>query len=104
MSFVELSTIRVIANAALPAIEKLLETRWARGDLDTKKSYIKVQKKGDELIEVPVGRFVRSYRMGSGDGMTIHWEFEKDGIVSRIHDEMWGSVDGSELLGFKELQ
>jgi hypothetical protein len=103
MSFVELSTIRVIANAALPAIEKLLETRWARGDLDTKKSYIKVQKKGDELIEVPVGRFVRSYRMGSGDGMTIHWDFEKDGIVSRIDDEMWGSVGGAELLGFKEV-
>ena len=99
-----MSSLRALATAALPAIEKLLEARWARGDLDTKKSYIKVQRKGNDLIEVPVGRFVRSYRMGSGDGMTIHWEFEKDGIVSRINDEMWGSVDGSELLGFKEVQ
>jgi hypothetical protein len=99
-----MSTLRAIATAALPAIEKMMETRLARGDLDTTKQYMKVQKKGNELIQVPVGRFVRSYRMGSGDGMTIHWEFEKDGIVSRIDDEMWGTVDGAKLLGFKELE
>jgi hypothetical protein len=98
-----MSSLRALATAALPAIEKMMETRWARGDLDTKKQYVKVQKKGNELIQIPVGRFVRSYRMGSGDGMTIHWEFEKDGIVSRIDDEMWGSLGGEELLGFKEL-
>ena len=100
----KMSSLRALATAALPAIEKLLETRCARGNLDTQKSYLKVQRKGNDLIEVPVGRFVRSYRMGSGDGMTIHWEFEKDGIISRIDDEMWGSVSGAELLGFKEVQ
>jgi len=99
-----MSSLRALATAALPVIEKMMETRWARGDLDTKKQYIKIQRKGNDLIEVPVGRFVKSYRMGSGDGMTIHWEFEKDGVITRIDDEMWGSVSGKELLGFKVLE
>ena len=71
-------------------------------DLDDKKSYIKVVKKGQMTIEEPVGRFVRAYRMGSGDGMTAHWEFIKDGQTIVVDDEMWGSLDGAALVGFKE--
>jgi len=38
--------------------------------------------------------------MGSGDGMTSHWEFDNNGTIVRIDDETWGSVSGDELLGF----
>jgi hypothetical protein len=71
-------------------------------NLDDKKSYIKVVKKGEITIEEPVGRFVRAYRTGSGDGMTAHWEFIKDGVTIVIDDEMWGSTSGNGLLGFRE--
>jgi len=54
-----------------------------------------------KIIEEEVGLFVRAYRMGSGDGMTIHWEFLKDGVTIVIDDAMWGSIEGSELVGFK---
>jgi hypothetical protein len=40
--------------------------------------------------------------MGSGDGMTLHWEFIKDGNTIRVDDEMWGSLAGTELVGFVE--
>ena len=80
----------------------LLSSRISRMDLDDKKSYIKVVKKGQMTIEEPVGRFVRAYRMGSGDGMTAHWEFIKDGQTIVVDDEMWGSLDGAALVGFKE--
>lgn len=79
-----------------------IESRISRLNLDDKKSYIKVIKKGEMTIEEPVGRFVRSYRMGSGDGMTAHWEFNKDGVTIVIDDQMWGSTSGEGLLGFKE--
>lgn len=87
----------------MEAITAVLQTRYSRADLDTSKSYIKVQKVDGKTIEEEVGQFVRSYRMGSGDGMTLHWEFLKNGITIRIDDEMWGSVNGSELLGFRPV-
>jgi len=40
--------------------------------------------------------------MGSGDGMTAHWEFVKEGKTVIVGDELWGSVQGDELVGFKE--
>ena len=86
----------------MEAITNLLSSRMSRLNLDPMKSYIKVVKKGEMTIEEPVGRFVRSYRMGSGDGMTAHWEFIKDGATIVIDDQMWGSLDGSSLVGFKE--
>jgi hypothetical protein len=39
--------------------------------------------------------------MGSGDGMTVHWEFNKNGTIIRVDDEMWGSLYGTELIGFR---
>jgi len=86
----------------MEAIKELLTSRISRLNLDETKSYIKVVKMGEMTIEEPVGRFVRSYRMGSGDGMTAHWEFIKDGVTIVIDDEAWGSTSGNGLLGFRE--
>ncbi len=60
-----------------------------------------VKKVNGKNVETDVGLFVRAYRMGSGDGMTIHWEFLKDSVTIVIDDAMWGSIEGSELVGFK---
>ena len=82
-------------------VDKLLTSRIRRMDLVKDVCYEKVQTvKGKQFTEC-VGIFVRSYRMGSGDGMTAHWEFNKDGTVIRVDDEMWGSVAGTELIGFR---
>lgn len=80
----------------------MMQGRIDRANLDPAKSYIKVQKVNDVTIQKPVGRFVRSYRMGSGDGMTLHWEFNLNGIITTETDEMWGSLSGSELAWFIE--
>ena len=87
----------------MEAVTAVLASRFSRANLDTTKKYIKVQNVGGKRVEEEVGQFVRSYRMGSGDGMTLHWEFLKNGQVIRIDDEMWGSVGGQELLGFVAL-
>ena len=79
-----------------------MEKRASRGDLDPAKKYIKIQRVNGIEVREEVGQFVRSYRMGSGDGMTLHWEFIKDGKIIRIDDEMWGSVNGVGLVGFIE--
>ena len=87
----------------MEAISKVLQSRCSRADLDTTKTYMKVVKVDGKVTEEEVGLFVRSYRMGSGDGMTLHWEFLKSGVTIRIDDEMWGSVSGSELVGFRPV-
>jgi len=53
-------------------------------------------------IHTYVGRFIKVYRMGSGDGMTVHIEFNDAGKITRVDEEMWGSVNGSELTYFIE--
>jgi len=63
---------------------------------------MKVVTRNGVTSETKLGRFVRSYRMGSGDGMTVHTEFSLNGVVSTVHDEMWGSVSGIELVWYKE--
>jgi hypothetical protein len=83
---------------------RILESRCSRANLDTTKSYIKVQKVDGKLIEEEVGQFVKTYRMGSGDGMTLHWEFTKDGLTISVGDSMWGSINGSELIGFRAVE
>jgi hypothetical protein len=87
----------------METVNALMMKRASRANLDTTKKYIKVQNVGGKRVEEEVGQFIRSYRMGSGDGMTLHWEFIKDGQIIRIDDEMWGSVGGQELLGFVAL-
>lgn len=86
----------------LESIEGILRQRVSRVSLDTTKSYIKVQRTQGGVVEEPVGRFIRTYCMGSGDGMTVHWEFIKDDKTILINDEMWGTIDGYNLVGFKE--
>jgi len=79
-----------------------MAARVDRANLDTTKSYIRVRTVNGVVTETPVGFFVRSYRMGSGDGMTVHWEFNLNGTLTTENDEMWGSVAGTELTWFKE--
>lgn len=84
-------------------MEDIMRQRISRLDLDTTKNYEKIQLiKGIEIATL-VGRFVKSYRMGSGDGMTAHWEFELEGKTIVVNDEMWGSLGGQELVGFREV-
>jgi len=80
----------------------IFTSRISRMNLDTTKNYIKVVKKGEMTIEEPVGRFVRAYTMGSGDGKTAHWEFIYDGLTIIVDDAMWGPLDAVGLIGFKE--
>jgi hypothetical protein len=84
-------------------IMDILAERYERGNLDTTKNYMKVQIVNGVLKEEEVGRFVKSYRMGSGDGMTLHWEFVKDGQKIVVDDEMWGNVSGEGLIRFRAL-
>ena len=75
----------------------------ARANLDTTKMYQKVDKVNGQEILTPVGKFVRCYRMGSGDGMTIHWEFELLGNKITIDDDMWASRGNQAFVGFREV-
>ena len=82
--------------------EARIKSRVERTNLDTSKSYIKVKKVDGTDHETKVGKFVRSYGMGSGDGMTFHWEFNLDGNITTEQDEAFGSLNGEELTWFKE--
>lgn len=79
-----------------------MATRVNRANLDRTKKYIRVRTENGVVTEKPVGFFMRSYRMGSGDGTTIHWEFMLDGKIIVENDEMFGSVNGTELTWFRE--
>ena len=85
----------------MQALENLLKTRYERANLDMNKCYDKIQRVGGTETITYVGQFVTSYRMGSGDGMSIHWEFNNNGKVVRVDDDMWGSIGGEELAGFR---
>ena len=80
------------------------ESRIARANLEKGKKYNRVVKVNGKEEETPVGYFVKSYTMGSGDGMTFHLEFNLDGKNITLDDEMWGSwtVSESDLAWFKE--
>jgi hypothetical protein len=86
----------IATNASL--LEESMKQSIARANLDTTKHYALVRKDSDPEY---VGQFVRSYRMGSGDGMTIHWEFMKNGSKIVINDDMWGSFGIPPIIGFK---
>jgi hypothetical protein len=83
-------------------MDVMMQGRLDRANLDPTKSYMRLQKINGVVIQKPVGRFVRSYRMGSGDGMTLHWEFNLDGVITVEEDAMWGTLSGSELTWFVE--
>ena len=83
------------------SINHMINSRMSRVALQPGIQYIKIIEVNGKIIEEDVGMFVRSYRMGSGDGTTIHWEFNKDGVIKTIDDELWGSVNGSELTYYR---
>ena len=86
------------------ALNNTLNARVSRIDLNPKKCYAKVQTTSGGMNEESyVGRFVRAYRMGSGNGMTAHWEFNNNGKIITVDDQMWGSINGKELAGFMEV-
>lgn len=78
-------------------IYEVLTQRASRTELDTTKYYEKVHNTTKEYV----GKFIRSYTMGSGDGMTVHWEFNNNGKIITVNDELWGSLSGNELIGFR---
>ena len=80
----------------------MMETRINRVNLDVNKSYTRVKLINSTLVKEYMGRFIRTYRMGSGDGMTVHMEFNDNGLMKRVDEEMWGSIDGYELSYFIE--
>jgi hypothetical protein len=84
----------------MSAIEKLLKSRVERSNLKAGTCYTKIQVVNGIQTAKCVGKFIRAYRMGSGDGMTCHWEFDLKGTVTCVDDEMWGSVSGKELAYF----
>jgi hypothetical protein len=84
------------------AFKVFLQPRIDRVNLDTKKCYTRVHKVNGSQTQTYVGQFVRSYTMGSGDGMTVHLEFNDNGTITTIGEEMWGSVSGDELSHFIE--
>ena len=72
----------------------MLAARIERVALDVTKHYMQVTSSGKETY---VGQFVKVYRMGSGDGMIVHLEFNNNGNKLTINEEMWGFVSGAEL-------
>ena len=83
------------------SINNAMNSRMSRAMLQVGLQYIMIKEVNGVTTEEDVGTFMRSYRMGSGDGMTVHWEFNKDGKVTTIGDAMWGSVSGKELTHFR---
>jgi len=55
------------------------------------------------MTQTYVGKFVKSYNMGSGDGMTVHMEFDNFGTRVIVDEAMWGSLYGNELSYFTEV-
>ncbi len=86
----------------ISSIPDIIEKRINRTNLDTAKSYVRVRSVGGKEVKEYVGTFVRVYCMGSGDGMTIHVEFNDNGRITRVDEEMWGSLSGAELSYFLE--
>jgi hypothetical protein len=70
---------------------KVMAKKLSRGDLEPGVCYLK----HTGTLTSPMGKFIRSYRQGSGDGMEIVCVFE----TGEFRDEMWGGA-GVELSYF----
>ena len=83
-------------------IDLELGNRFRRGDLKPGAYYVRVNCANGVKTATYVGKFIRSYRMGSGDGMTLHVEFYNDVTKTQviIDEDMWGSILGEELSYF----
>ena len=80
-----------------------MEKRIYRTQLDTSKSYYQKRIINGKMTQTYVGKFVKTYRMGSGDGMTVHMEFDNFGTRIIVDEAMWGSLYGDELSYFTEV-
>ena len=88
----------------MESIDTVLKKRISRMNLHINTTYEKITNtKGLETV-ILVGKFIRSYTMGSGDGTTAHWEFVLNGQIITVNDQMWGSVSGEGLIGFREVE
>lgn len=85
-------------------VNDIMMSRLSRGMLQTGFQYIMTKEVKGVTTEEDVGTFMRSYTMGSGDGMTVYWEFNNGGKVTTIGDQMWGSLSGKELTYFRLKQ
>jgi len=82
----------------------IIYSRISRVSLDTTKFYEQVKTSADGTVSIKyLGKFIKSYKMGSGDGTTVHCEFDNNGVITRIDEEMWGSVSGRELSYFRQV-
>jgi hypothetical protein len=79
-------------------IENIMKSRISRTELKPGHHYMMIQGKNVEYA----GKFVSCYRMGSGDGMTVHFIFELNNTQYILDDQMWGSISGEELMYFTE--
>jgi len=88
----------VVDYVAKIDIKNIMKGRISRTELKPGHYYMKIQKKNIDYV----GKFIRCYNMGSGDGMTVHFVFELNYNQYTLDDEMWGSVSGDELMYFTE--
>jgi hypothetical protein len=92
----KMSAIDIALDA--PEVHRMMRKRYKRGNLQKGVSYIKVNK----TERTKVGKFVQSGYQGSGDGMELVLVFELNGKNHVVYDEMWGTMDGSELSYFEK--
>lgn len=85
-------------------MESVLKKRISRTNLHINTTYEKITNTKNLETVILVGKFIRSYLMGSGDGTTAHWEFVLNGQLITVNDQMWGSVSGEGLVGFREVE
>ena len=83
------------------SIGGMMNSRISRAMLHVGLQYIMIKEVNGVTTEQDVGTFMRSYVMGSGDGMTVHWEFNNGGKITTTDDAMWGSLSGKELIHFR---
>ena len=84
------------------AAEILLKPRIERAKLDTTKSYTRIQKLQGKHVSTYVGKFVKAYTMGWGDGASLHMEFLQNGEILKIYEELWGNLNGEGMSYFVE--
>lgn len=84
-------------------MNSFMEKRISRTQLDTTKSYYHKRMIDGKLTQTYVGKFVQTYMMGSGDGMSVHMEFNNFGLIVTVDEDMWGSLLGKELSYFTEI-
>jgi hypothetical protein len=79
-------------------IENIMKARISRTEMKPGHHYMMIQGKTINYA----GKFVSCYRMGSGDGMTVHFIFDLNNTQYILDDQMWGSISGEELMYFTE--